>query len=514
MRPRTLDHVALWVADRERMAATRHRAARLARDRADRPFTLLGADARRGKLTLFDAEGPRERGRARPDRAARVLAALERCRDAGGRPRAEGLEILLVEAETDVESTSTTSRWSPRSGGGRRAGTSARLRAARGDGRRASRSAAPSSSSARATRASRSGRCSTTSPCSSTRPRSTGGGGGPRHRDRGARRRAEHVRASSSGGRTASSSSTSSTSRHSADLMRRRRRHGRPRRGGAWRGSSASTPAVLEKGDRPGGSMLLSSCVIWRYRTLDASARSARTAIPAAGLIVERLDDALDWLESLGAEPVLAGDGQPAHGRATLRPGAAHATRSLAPPATCGCGTPFREREQPLVLATGGFARAAAHASARPAPAREPVERRRRAAIGLERGAAAIGGMDEFYGRACPAAGRPRSASCALRSSTARYARVLRRRGRDLPREVVVVARATSSRRSPGADGVVRRRRAGAARAGAGADGRRPGRGGARGRWRRAPAEQLPFALAASPEPSSRPSWRCACTRA
>ena len=30
-------------------------------DRTDR-FTLIGSNARRGKLTLFDAEGPRERG--------------------------------------------------------------------------------------------------------------------------------------------------------------------------------------------------------------------------------------------------------------------------------------------------------------------------------------------------------------------------------------------------------------------------------------------------------------------
>ena len=29
-------------------------------------------------------------------------------------------------------------------------------------------------------------------------------------------------------------------------------------------------PVVLEKGDRPGGSMLLSSGVIWRYRSLEA----------------------------------------------------------------------------------------------------------------------------------------------------------------------------------------------------------------------------------------------------
>ena len=99
MRPRTLDHVALWVADRERMAATA--IARLGLrviEQTDR-FTLLGADARRGKLTLFDAEGPRERGAL--GRIGLRVSALE-----GRDPvvdLGEGLEIVLVEAETDSE---------------------------------------------------------------------------------------------------------------------------------------------------------------------------------------------------------------------------------------------------------------------------------------------------------------------------------------------------------------------------------------------------------------------------
>jgi catechol 2,3-dioxygenase-like lactoylglutathione lyase family enzyme len=60
--PTALDHVALWVADREPIAALlvdhlgMHEI-----ERTDK-FTLLGSDARRGKLTLFDAEGPREPG--------------------------------------------------------------------------------------------------------------------------------------------------------------------------------------------------------------------------------------------------------------------------------------------------------------------------------------------------------------------------------------------------------------------------------------------------------------------
>jgi catechol 2,3-dioxygenase-like lactoylglutathione lyase family enzyme len=60
--PRTLDHVALWVSDRDSIAAVCVRELGMHEiDRTD-AFTLLGADARRGKLTLFVAEGPRERG--------------------------------------------------------------------------------------------------------------------------------------------------------------------------------------------------------------------------------------------------------------------------------------------------------------------------------------------------------------------------------------------------------------------------------------------------------------------
>ncbi len=62
MNPTKLDHVALWVADRDGIAdfAT----ARLGMHVIERTdaFTLVGADARRGKLTLFAAEGPREPG--------------------------------------------------------------------------------------------------------------------------------------------------------------------------------------------------------------------------------------------------------------------------------------------------------------------------------------------------------------------------------------------------------------------------------------------------------------------
>jgi catechol 2,3-dioxygenase-like lactoylglutathione lyase family enzyme len=99
VRPQTLDHVALWVADRGALveAAVGRLGLRVIEE-TDR-FTLLGADARRGKLTLFDAEGPRERGALA--RIGLRVAALD-----GREPAValgEGLELVLVEAETDSE---------------------------------------------------------------------------------------------------------------------------------------------------------------------------------------------------------------------------------------------------------------------------------------------------------------------------------------------------------------------------------------------------------------------------
>ncbi len=62
-------------------------------------FTLLGADARRGKLTLFDAAGPREQGALRRvGLRVNSLEGLEPQVDLG-----EGLEIVLIEAPTESD---------------------------------------------------------------------------------------------------------------------------------------------------------------------------------------------------------------------------------------------------------------------------------------------------------------------------------------------------------------------------------------------------------------------------
>src|ERR671930_2583165 len=80
MQPKTLDHIALWVADRDPIAdfLTEHLGMHVI-DRTDK-FTLVGSDARRGKLTLFAAEGPREQGALKHValRVSDLDAALER----------------------------------------------------------------------------------------------------------------------------------------------------------------------------------------------------------------------------------------------------------------------------------------------------------------------------------------------------------------------------------------------------------------------------------------------------
>jgi len=62
MKIESLDHVALWVADRDILAdfMTRHLGMHVI-ERTD-AFTIVGAHARRGKLTLFAAEGARQPG--------------------------------------------------------------------------------------------------------------------------------------------------------------------------------------------------------------------------------------------------------------------------------------------------------------------------------------------------------------------------------------------------------------------------------------------------------------------
>jgi succinate dehydrogenase/fumarate reductase flavoprotein subunit len=159
---------------------------------------------------------------------------------------------------------------------------------------------------------------------------------------------------------------------------------------------------VLEKGTRAGGSMLLSSGVVWHHRELEAFREECPTGDRALQeLLWERLDDALHWLESLGA-PVTARE----TGNA-LTVGVRFDTHGLTETLVAAAGgvafeTPLGEPDGELVLATGGFGvRLAAEQglALRAAPWSEGDG----IAFAVARGAALTDGQDEFYGRAMPA---------------------------------------------------------------------------------------------------------------
>ena len=107
VQPKTLDHVAFWVTDREPVAQFLERHLGMHVIAREANFTLMGSDARRGKLTLFDADGPREQG-AFQHVALRVSdLAAARAQLPEGTPdvfeAGDGIRITLVEAPTDVE---------------------------------------------------------------------------------------------------------------------------------------------------------------------------------------------------------------------------------------------------------------------------------------------------------------------------------------------------------------------------------------------------------------------------
>jgi NAD(P)-binding Rossmann-like domain/FAD binding domain len=162
-------------------------------------------------------------------------------------------------------------------------------------------------------------------------------------------------------------------------------------------------PRVLEKGTRAGGSMLLSSCVVWRHLEWERF----RADCPGGDerlqrLIWERLDDGLRWLETLGAEPVWRDTENP------LTTGRRYDPRELARLLADAAGdvtleTPLpADAEPPVLLATGGFPGRLARERglllrANPWSEGDGLD------FALARGAATTAGLDEFYGRVMPA---------------------------------------------------------------------------------------------------------------
>jgi catechol 2,3-dioxygenase-like lactoylglutathione lyase family enzyme len=100
MEPKTLDHVAFWLADREPIAETlTSQFGMHVIDRQDN-FTLVGANARRGKLTLFDADPEREPGAFKHVglRVSDMPEGLEPETDLG-----QDVRVRLVVAPTDLD---------------------------------------------------------------------------------------------------------------------------------------------------------------------------------------------------------------------------------------------------------------------------------------------------------------------------------------------------------------------------------------------------------------------------
>jgi hypothetical protein len=162
-------------------------------------------------------------------------------------------------------------------------------------------------------------------------------------------------------------------------------------------------PRVLEKGSRAGGSMLLSSCVVWRHLDWERF----RAECPGGDeslqrLIWERLDESLGWLESLGAEPVWRDTENPVTTGRRYDPRAV--TRLLlTATGDVDLETPLpHDAEAPLLLATGGFPGRLARERglilrANPWSEGDGLD------FAAARGAATTPGMDEFYGRVMPA---------------------------------------------------------------------------------------------------------------
>jgi fumarate reductase flavoprotein subunit len=175
-----------------------------------------------------------------------------------------------------------------------------------------------------------------------------------------------------------------------------------------------ATPLVYEKGSRAGGSMLLSSGFIWRYASLETHLEECPGADEAlARTIVERFDDALDWLESLGVELLTRETGNPLTVGARFDPG--QLVEVLGADVRLGETT-----DEPAILATGGFAVRLARdrgllLRANPWSEGDGLEHAR------SRGASATEGLDEFYGRNMP--DRPTLAEEEFRPASQLYAK-------------------------------------------------------------------------------------------
>jgi hypothetical protein len=170
---------------------------------------------------------------------------------------------------------------------------------------------------------------------------------------------------------------------------------------------------VREKGDRAGGSMLLSSGVVWRHRDFERFRAECPGGDPALQRVVwESLDTDLAWLESLGAAPRARDTGNPLTSGARFDTAELTAALVRAAGGRIRFGDPLAELPEgmPLVLATGGFQGDRDLLRRHVTPCADELMLRANPwsagdgmRIGLAAGAELSTGLDEFYGRNMPA---------------------------------------------------------------------------------------------------------------
>jgi fumarate reductase flavoprotein subunit len=188
---------------------------------------------------------------------------------------------------------------------------------------------------------------------------------------------------------------------------------------------------VREKGTRVGGSMLLSSCVVFRHREFAAF----REECPGGDevlqrLVWDRLDDAIDWLVARGAPVVWEETGNPRTVGKRFDP------RGLVDALVGDVAFGVDGRvDGPLILCTGGFAASPDLVTRYIAPA-APLRLRANPwsagdglTFALERGAALTAGMGDFYGRNMPDAPWDETELVALSQLYGRYARIFDEHG-------------------------------------------------------------------------------------
>ncbi|MFL5927779.1 MAG: FAD-binding protein [Gaiellaceae bacterium] len=183
---------------------------------------------------------------------------------------------------------------------------------------------------------------------------------------------------------------------------------------------------VREKGTRVGGSMLLSSCVIWRHRDWGDFRRECPGGDERLQRVLwERLDDAIAWLESRRAPVVWHETGnERTIGKRFDPRGIVDALAGDVELQDDGC------TDGATVLCTGGFAASSELVTRHIKPASSLRLRANEWSEGdglryaLARGAGTGAGMDEFYGRNMPDAPWDETQLVSISQLYARFARI------------------------------------------------------------------------------------------